>query len=488
MKESGYDMMKRATMLLCAAAIILNLTACDNDNTSVTSEETTETSDVQVQTTSTAKQTTTAFSTTTSVSEETDEPTIIPEREWDIGGYQAWDYEGNNCDVSLRVHKSENNYYLEASSDGEVLSDVMLSSPYCGLGGILVDESDMAGNFTISESFNGGYYLTFITGNDDIRFFTIYCADDTGVQPIELQFGEDNVFEGKPGDELSYYGQYVYLGDKLIMIEYLDTFIPVPETEEGKTWLATLSTGENVYLEDGIPLTEDIVSYPYAILRYSTGKYADNIILPELFASVDDGMYEGGYTYVGDVVTTDDMFPYYKVSIGDELQGGYTVDEATLNLYYYQHDDGSYNSYTYSNSIHIAEEITLTGTLRYFGEDCDYTENGDLLFIPDGSYAGLPVPVSEFYFDGGITDMFDIGDAAEHPSVIYSDAVPFLLGNYFEHHSDNPDMVSIWNDLTENGGSWSSDVKITLSDVWLSCSVEGGLSGCAEIVAVEGIG
>lgn len=96
------------------------------------------------------------------------------------------------------------------------------------------------------------------------------------------------------------------------------------------------------------------------------------------------------------------------------------------------------------------------------------------------SYAGLPVSVSEFYFDGGITDMFDIGAAAEHLSVIFSDAVPFLLGNYFEHHSDDPDMVSIWNDLTENGGSWSSDIKITLSDVWLSCSVEGDLSAVAK--------
>ena len=83
---------------------------------------------------------------------------------WRIGDYQAWDFEGNNCDVSLRVHKSENNYYLEASSYGEVLSDFMLSSPYCGFGGIVVDESDMAGNFTISESFNGGNYLMFIIG------------------------------------------------------------------------------------------------------------------------------------------------------------------------------------------------------------------------------------------------------------------------------------------------------------------------------------
>lgn len=292
LKGIGYYMRKRAIMLLCAVAIVLNLTACDNENTSVTSDETIETSDVQEHKTSASNQISTSDNTTTSVPDEMDEPTIIPEKQWDIGGYQAWDYEGNNCDVSLRVHKYDSNYYLEASSDGEVLSDVILSSPYCGLGGIVVDESDMAGNFTISESFNGGNYLTFMTGNDDVRFFTIYYADDTGVQPIELQFGEDNVFEGKSGDELSYYGQYVYLGDKLIMIEYLDTFIPVPETENGKTWLATLSTGENVYLEDGIPLTEDVVSYPYAIMRHSTGKYADNIILPELFESVDEGMYE----------------------------------------------------------------------------------------------------------------------------------------------------------------------------------------------------
>lgn len=86
--------------MLCAAAIVLNLTACDNENTSVTSDETIETSDVQEHKTSASNQISTSDNTTTSVPEETDEPTIIPEKQWDIGGYQAWDYEGNNCDVS----------------------------------------------------------------------------------------------------------------------------------------------------------------------------------------------------------------------------------------------------------------------------------------------------------------------------------------------------------------------------------------------------
>lgn len=481
-------MIKRTTGLICAAAILLTLTACDNGNTSVTSDETTETADVQA-TTSVTEQTSSVPEIITTVAPyETEEPDVITEKEWDIGGYQAWDYEGNISDISLRVHKVANSYYLEASHEGEELSDVILSSPYSDLKGVVLDESDMAGNFSLSESFNGGHYLTFMTGNEDVRFFTLYHADDTGVYPITLQFGEDNVFEGKPGDELSYYGQYVYLGDKLIMMEYHDTYIPIPEVNEGKTWLATLNTGENVYLEDGTSVSEDVVNYPFAIIRYSTGKYADRMTEPEFFANVDDGMYEGGFAYIGDAVSVDDMFPYSKVTEGTRLQGGYTVDDASLNLHYYQNDDGSYNSYTYSNSIHIAEDITLTGTLRYFGEDCDYTENGDMLFIPDGSYAGLPVPVSEFYYDGGITNMYDLGDAAEDPSVIYTDAVPFLLGNYFADHSDNADVISIRNDLSENGNSWSSKVKITLSDVWISCSVEDGLSGSAEIVSVEGVG
>lgn len=475
-------------MLLCAAAMILALTACANGNTPLTSDETGETSDVQSQTTSAAEQSTSfADDTTEAIPEQTGEPAEIPEKEWNVGGYQAWDFVGNMRDVSLRVHKAVDNYYLEASADGEVLSDVMLSSPYSGLNGIILDESDMAQHFAITEAFYGGNYIAFMTGDEDVRFFTVYFADDTGVYPITLQGGEDNVFEGKPGDELSYYGQYVYLGDELIMMEYRDTYIPIPEAEEGKTWIATLNTGENVYLENGTPISEDVVSYPFALIRYSTGKYADSLMEPELFEREDEGMYEGGYTYIGDAVTTEDMFPYSKVSAGAVLEGGYTVDEAVLNLYYYENEDGTYNSYTSENSIHISEDITLTGSLRYFGEDCDYAENGDLVFIPDGSYAGLPIPVSEFYFEGGITEMYDLGDASEAPYVTYSDAVPFLLGNYFVNYSENTDLIAMYNDICSDGNSWASMVKITLSDVWMSCSVENGLWGSAVITSVEGV-
>ncbi len=43
-------------MLLCAVTIVLNLTACDNENTSVSSDETIETSDVQEHKTSASNQ------------------------------------------------------------------------------------------------------------------------------------------------------------------------------------------------------------------------------------------------------------------------------------------------------------------------------------------------------------------------------------------------------------------------------------------------
>ena len=459
--RKGMIMINRVMALLCVSVIILNLTACDKSDDPVASDNATSES-VSGQTESTVK-------------------------EWDIGGYQAWDYEGNISYVSMKVRKSESVYYLETSDSAGVLSNVALSSPYSDLNGIVLNERKMEKNFAVYESDSAGYYIVFMTGNDEVSFFTVYYGDDTGVYPIRLQGGEDNVFECKPGDELSCFGQYVYIGDKLVMMEYLDTYIPVPEIEKGMTWIGTLNTGDNLYLEKGTTVSDDMISYPFAVMRYSTGKYADSITEPELFQQVDEGMFAGGYEYIGDAVTTKDAFPYTKVTAGQKLPCGYTVDEAVLDLRYYQNDDGTYSSYTVSNYIHISEDVTLTGTLRYFGEDNYYYGNGDMMFIPDGSYSGLPVPVSESYFEGGFTNMYDIGDAAEGPLVIYSDAVPFSVGNYFLDYSDNADMKSIWNDLTEDGRSWSCAVKITLSDVSVSCSEENGFSGTAAIAAVEGV-
>lgn len=247
--------------------------------------------------------------------------------------------------------------------------------------------------------------------------------------------------------------------------------------DQNKTLLCNGLDGEPIYQEDENKTTsnEYIHIFDFAFYRESTGTYYDSEANPELFDVAT-------YVYSGDYVTATES-DYKRVKAGDKI-GGLTVKTAMTYIEMY----GSEEATIAINSINFDGEIQLTGTLRFFYDEMYTVASGDMEFVPDASYKGMPYagfPTYEGAKFGTISMVFDDENKYLGGSAIYTDAIPFRLGNYFEKYSD---MASV-RDIVGGADKFvSKKVRITLSNVRLNTSIQmSSLNTTADIVAVEAL-
>lgn len=220
-------------LVLLSLTAICTLTSCDNEKITVTST-TTATAEVTTTTTTTITTTSTTTAATTTVSETTTTPktekttvtTELPEvLKWEVGSFMAVTEKGDDIITLIVVKKDDGSYYLEAHSKiNGFLNSEDLSSPYVSENGFVLDEERMKELFVICEGFDDEVIIGFITGDDEIiRFFTIYCCDESGVHELEVDGSSGiNFIEAEPFSELT------TDGDKLLV-----NGVPVWEYSDG---------------------------------------------------------------------------------------------------------------------------------------------------------------------------------------------------------------------------------------------------------------
>ena len=233
--------------------------------------------------------------------------------------------------------------------------------------------------------------------------------------------------------------------------------------------------------------------YDCGLMRTSTGTYYDNKTNPDWFATDE-------FTYSGDTVPLGSLTEF---RVGDKI-GDLTVTEASTNFYKMatEVDDDlnpiSFCWYLSHTGISLEGEIKLTGIARYYFDEQYSIGSGDIHFIPDSSYKGLPVPVCfDETFNGseptngyGFTS-FDIKGDWNNQSYggglcVYTDAPEFRVGNLNSDYSKHTEMYELF-----DGGNadCTKRVEVTLTDIKVSYSDQFGPTHCSarikEIKAID---
>lgn len=250
------------------------------------------------------------------------------------------------------------------------------------------------------------------------------------------------------------------------------------ESSEGKTVVQSFPNGVTFYAEDASDSTEWSMKFDTALIRRSAGNYEDSVKNPDLF-DVDS------YSYSGEDFIPDD---YFLVKDGEKT-GNVTVVEPSLTFMYYTDENNNPQYEVMMNSFKIAEPITLTGSLRFYADEQYAISSGDIQFIPDSSYAGLPTSAlcSSYggYGSAATIDFFNDNDGNNlGGNAICTDAPRFRLGNLFEDYADFSDLNSI---ITNTGAPLSAEVEITLSDVCIEHTGQFGSRAYAKIQSVKSI-
>ncbi|MBQ7834565.1 MAG: hypothetical protein IJ385_02165 [Ruminiclostridium sp.] len=245
---------------------------------------------------------------------------------------------------------------------------------------------------------------------------------------------------------------------------------PEETTSSGKTVLKSFPDGETVfYKEDGdSEVSQDTLVYDTAFVYPSTGAYYDEILNPEMFES-DNFNFKGEQPEIDNVVA---------VKAGDKI-GGAEIASAEYCIYI-----GTESPMVVSNGITIKDELTLTG-IMYFYEGDDYmVAAGDVMFLPDSSYEGLPLASLSVDYGGGEfhSGTLDFAGIAGGFSA-YSDAPKLRLGNLFTDLADNAELNSV---LDGGKAFCTKKVQVTLRNVNLEWSENFGDGRCsAELVDVN---
>ena len=275
----------------------------------------------------------------------------------------------------------------------------------------------------------------------------------------------------------------------------------LPETEPEKEAETTAASGFKVtktviytgifdkkyYLEDAADVDENgLATYDTALLRYSTGVYHDSDSEPELF-DTDELRYGGATADVGTVV---------QVKKND-VMGALTVNSAKTELYFREDEEnGGYYGAPLTTEVTLDGEITVTGIIRYYSvPDPGTVDSGDVLFIPDSSYRGLPMPIDPPGTDTmyGTLDMdyrVTYGETANEwywggNVCVYSDAPRFRLGNLNYGLSDNTELIGLLGDPNED---CTKRVEVTLGDIALRWNDQFGSSHTsASIKSIKAI-
>ncbi|MGN0657018.1 MAG: hypothetical protein ACI4KR_09505 [Ruminiclostridium sp.] len=236
-----------------------------------------------------------------------------------------------------------------------------------------------------------------------------------------------------------------------------------PDSED-KTLIWTAPDGTELYAEDASNKTEYYLEYDIAFARPATGIYYDSSANPELFDAEN-------YEYSGEYVTPEG---YKPVKAGDSF-GGHTINYVQSIFSTYTDADGNLVTYPMSNTIEITENVTLTGTIRFFRDDQYAVTEGDIFFFPDSSYKDMPHPDLSGRETQGTPDFFLLNDYAElgEGVSLFTDSPRFLCGNLYENYGDNAEV----NTAVDGGQeSCSKKVRITFSGMLIEWSDQFGIS------------
>ncbi len=293
------------------------------------------------------------------------------------------------------------------------------------------------------------------------------------------------------------------------------TEAPKTTTEAPKTTTAAISEntdipdkhpiwnyeGKTFYFEDGKPGEQILFTTDNAVIRISSGICHDNVSDPGLFEP-DEFLYSGEEAPLGETAL---------VKAGDVI-GGAVIASASTDFmpdtdwetdpptpHYDKYDD-----YTaFYSIVRLKGNITLTGALVYSYDEDYAISSGDLFFLPDSSYKGLPCAVSISGSDSFGSRIFDskgssIEDTMEYTGglCMYSDAPLFRVGNLFDGYYDVDSTQRIsydsslgLDDILDGGNAnCIKKVEITLSKVDLIWSDQFGTGhSTAKIEAVRAI-
>lgn len=239
-----------------------------------------------------------------------------------------------------------------------------------------------------------------------------------------------------------------------------------------KTPIYTGICDKTYYREDATVNDWGQLHFDSSVMRVSTGLFVDSETSPDVFVP-DEFEYSGETAELGTVV---------QIKAGDRV-GDYVVKEAeTLISAPWSEEkgeadpdaaEGFYPSRTY---VALDGDVTLTGYFRYYFDEQYAISSGDIQFLPDSSYAGLPVPVDISGMDTmyGLTD-FDkkAGDDPEegyYDSVwggnicIYTDAPVLHVGNLMNDYADRAELYQL---LDGGSANCTKKVEVTLTDVAL---------------------
>ena len=198
--------------------------------------------------------------------------------------------------------------------------------------------------------------------------------------------------------------------------------------------------GELFYKKDAVQ-NGSILEFDKAIYRPSTGVFYDSFTNPELFDAAT-------YDFLGELIEYDES-NWRCIQTGDTVNG-YRVKKAetlfNINDDAYLREDGYI---PLGNSIVFEDDITLTGYLTYYSyDDPTFIRKGDLYFLPDESYAGMPL-VNFYPYSSSISGEsfveFVEPEKVTFP-IIYSDSLSIWVGNLFTDYADNATLKQMIED------------------------------------------
>lgn len=268
----------------------------------------------------------------------------------------------------------------------------------------------------------------------------------------------------------------------------------VSEEEEFTVTKTVIYTGINdkkYYLEDAVEVNEEwgMATYDTALVRVSTGTYHDSETEPDLFTP-DEFIYSGEKAELGTV---------YQVK-KDDVMGDLKIASAETQISFFKNDEtGEYISMPFYSCTKIDGDITVTGVLRYYFDEQYAIASGDLVFVPDASYKGLPLSFSPsgMYEDYGVTS-FDMketipedgsyGDTYYAGGIcVYSDAPRLRLGNILQDDAlkSNSDLTTL---LDGAKADCSKRVEVTLTNLQLEWSDQFGSDHSSAVIkSIKGI-
>ena len=248
--------------------------------------------------------------------------------------------------------------------------------------------------------------------------------------------------------------------------------VTTAEDNSGKTAIFTALDGTVFYRENGTVNEYGQLVFPGAIARVASGMYITSDSEPDSFIP-DEFIYNGSTAELGDMM---------KISAGDTVCG-YKIKEASTSLTFpWDPDKGDFNreateGYTLGGSdIFFEDDVTLTGILRYYFDEQYAISSGDIQFIPDESYKGMPIAfdISGRENNYGVTD-FDAHGGVDADGglleekwggniCVYSDANILHLGNLKDDYSDRTDLYELLDGANAN---CTKKVEVTISGLKL---------------------